>query len=101
MVVRITLLASLLFLAACASPSQRIARKLGEYGVPPGQAQCMGDRLANRLSTSQLRRLGEISRLNPDRIGRMRVDEIARALDDPQDPRLVSEVIRTGIVCLI
>lgn len=96
----IIVLGSLLLLAGCATPSQRIATKLTQYGLPPAQAQCMGDRLASRLSRAQLQRLADIAQLDPDRVGRMTVNEIAQTLGESGDPAIVSEVIRTGLVCL-
>lgn len=90
----------LLLLAGCATPSQRIATKLTQYGLPPAQAQCMGDRLASRLTRAQLQRLADIAQLDPDRVGRMTVNEIAQSLGESGDPAIVSEVIRTGLVCL-
>lgn len=95
------LFAALAALAACATPSQKITSKLTEYGVPPTQALCMGDRLQSRLSVGQLQRLGEIGRLNRDRMGRMSVNDIAATLNKPGDEALVAEVIRSGISCLI
>ena len=70
-------------------------------GVAPRQAGCMGDRLAARLDRRQLTRLGEIGRLNRDRIGRMSVKDIAATLNRPGDEALVAEVVRSGIGCLI
>jgi hypothetical protein len=95
------LLAALAVLAACATPSQKITAKLTEYGVPAPQARCMGDRLQARLSVGQLRRLGEIGRLNRDRMGRMTVTDIAATLNKPGDEALVAEVVRSGISCLL
>ncbi len=89
----------LLALAACASPAQRIATKLGEYGVPPAQARCMGDRLQSRLSLGQLRRLDEITRLDSDRLGKMSMREIAGRLTDPRDAELAAEFLRAGVGC--
>jgi hypothetical protein len=94
-------LAVLALLAACATPSQRITAKLTEYGVPPTQARCMGDRLQARLSNAQLRRLGEIGALNRDRMGRMSVNDIVATLNKPGDEVLVAEVVKSGISCLI
>jgi hypothetical protein len=94
-------LIALALLAACATPSQQITKKLTEYGVPPNQARCMGDRLQSRLSVSQLQRLGEIGRLNRDRLGRMSVNDIAATLNKPGDEVLVAEVVKSGISCLI
>ncbi len=90
-----------LLVAGCASPSQRIERRLVEVGLPQTQARCMGDRLAARLSGSQLRQLDQLVRLNGDRIGRMRLEDIGRTLSDQRDPALVAEVVRSGISCLI
>jgi hypothetical protein len=90
----------LLLLAACATPSQRIATVLIDRGVPPPQARCMGERLADRLNVSQLKRLDAISKLNDGRPDRMSIFQIANALSDPRDPRLMAEVIRAGAGCL-
>lgn len=99
--VRFPALATLVLLAACATPSQRITTKLTEYGVPPKQAQCMGDRLEANLDTRQLVRLGEIGKLNRDRMGQMTINDIAATLNKPGDEALVAEVVRSGISCLI
>ena len=93
------LLVVLALLAACATPSQHITKKLTEYGVPPVQAQCMGTNLEQRLSMKQLQRLAEIGRLNRDKIGHMTIADIAGALDKDGDPELVGEVLRTGLRC--
>ncbi len=94
-------LAALALLAACATPSQRIAARLTDYGVPAAQAQCMGDRLQSRLSTAQLQRLGSLSRLNEQRLGQMTVVEIARTFNSPQDAALAVELVRAGIGCVV
>jgi hypothetical protein len=93
-------LVPLLLMAGCATPSQRIATKLTQYGVPPAQAQCMGDRLASRLTRAQLQRLADIAQMDPDRVGKMSINEIAQTLGESGDPAIVSEVIKTGLVCL-
>jgi hypothetical protein len=90
-----------LALAGCATPAQRIAATLGDYGVPPGQARCMGERLQARLSVAQLRRLEAIGRGNGENTGRMSVTEIAGKLTDPRDPALVAEFVRAGIGCAL
>ncbi len=97
----IFVLAPLLLLAACATPSQRITTALVDRGVPPPQARCMGDKLGDRLSIAQLKRLDEISKMNGGRMDRMSIPQIANALSDPRDPGLVAEVIRAGVGCLL
>ena len=99
--VAVALIAVPLALAACATPAQRITTKLTDLGVPPRQAQCMGDRLAQRLSNGQLRRLQELSGIRADRLERMSIRDIANKLNDEKDPGLMGEVLRAGVGCLI
>jgi hypothetical protein len=94
-------LALALLCAACATPAQRITTKLTDYGVPPRQAQCIGERLASRLSNAQLRRLADLVTTNKDRIGRMSINDIARQLNQDGDPQLVAEVLKAGLSCAI
>lgn len=90
-----------LLLAACATPSQRITRNLADLGVPPRQAQCMGNRLGERLSVGQLRRLQELTSIRADRLQRMTIREIAARFIDGRDPGLVAEFLRAGLGCAI
>lgn len=98
---RRVVLGVMLGVAACASPSRQIATKLGELGVPQRQAECVGTRLEQRLSTAQLRRLFELARLPGERAGRMSIPELAGRLNDRRDPLLVAELLRAGIGCAI
>jgi hypothetical protein len=98
---RLALIALPLLLSACATPSQRITRNLTELGVPPRQAQCMGNRLGERLSIGQLRRLQELSGIRAERLQRMSIRQIADKLTDEKDPGLIAEFIRAGIGCAI
>lgn len=98
---RLLALAACLLLAACTTPSQRITSNLTELGVPPRQAQCMGNRLGERLSLGQLRRLQELSGIRAERLQRMSIRQIADKLTDEKDPALIAEFIRAGIGCAI
>jgi hypothetical protein len=94
-------LAALLALAACATPAQRIERTLIEEGVPPAMARCLGERLDERLTIAELRRLGRVAA----RIARTdwrgltigQAELVARDLDDP---RLVRAIAVSGFDCL-
>jgi len=88
-----------LLLTACSTPAQRITKNLAELGVPPRQAQCMGDRLGQRLSVGQLLRLQELSGIRAERLNRMSIRDIAAKLSDEKDPGLVLEIIRAGVGC--
>lgn len=95
---RLILLALLLAVAACATPSKRISSKLIELGVPPREAECVGDRLQRRLSVGQLRRIGELTRGQGETLS---VGRIAARLGESGDPELVSEVIGAGVSCAL
>ena len=95
---RTIVLAVLLGLAACSTPAEKITARLEKSGLPHRQARCMGDRLAQRLSYSQLE---ELNRVVKDSGGeRLSVNKLVRRLGDA-DPALVSELVRTGIGCAI
>lgn len=95
------LLALPILLTACATPSQRIATNLTSLGVPPRQSQCMGQRLGQRLSIGQLRRLDELSRVTGEKLSRMSIRQIAAKLTDEKDPGLVLEIVRAGVGCAL
>lgn len=97
----VALIAFSLALTACATPSQRITRNLAELGVPQRQATCMGNRLGERLSIGQLRRLQELTSIRIERLQRMSIRQIADKLTDEKDPGLVAEFLRAGLGCAI
>ncbi len=47
-------------LASCATPEARLRAGLENAGLSPGMAACMAERMADRLSLIQLRRLGDL-----------------------------------------
>ena len=89
-----------LLLAACATPADRITAKLVELGVPAGQARCMGDRLADRLTTDQLRQLGTAANVDKTATGRISLRDIVHRLRDVDAP-VAAEVVRAGLGCVI
>ncbi len=93
------LIALPLLLSACATPAQRITKNLAGLGVPPRQAQCMGDRLGQRLSLGQLLRLQELTNIRIEKLQKLSIRQIADKLTDEKDPGLVAEFLRAGIGC--
>ena len=88
-----------LALAACATPAERIAGALTSYGLSDRQARCMGERLQDRLSLGQLKRLNDLARLNRDRVGKVSLTALADQLNRDGDPKLVSQVVGAGLHC--
>lgn len=95
------LLLGLVLVAGCATPSQRISSQLIGYGVPEPQAVCVGDKLQARLSISQLRRIGQITKASRNQAGQVTLPQFAAALDQPGDEAIVGEVLRAGVGCLL
>ena len=55
-------LAAALLLASCAVPEARLRAGLINAGLSPSLAACMAERMADRLSLMQLRRIGDLPR---------------------------------------
>src|SRR3546814_12740335 len=70
-------------LAACSTPESKVRSRLIEVGVSPPMAGCMAERVVDRLSYAQLRRLGELGRIAGDDVRDMRVGELlARRVEE-------------------
>lgn len=96
-------LSALALLSACAtvSPEARVRTKLVEAGIKPPVAGCMAERMVDRLSLVQLRRLQSLGGLAGKDVRGMSVDELAHRLRALRDPELVSVVLKAGIGCSI
>ena len=97
------LLVCVLPLAGCASvsPEAKVRAKLIDAGISPPIAGCMAERLVDRLSISQLKRLQSLAKL-PDRdIGGMTIDQFLHHLRALDDPEIFAVVSKAGIGCAI
>jgi len=97
------LLAIPLLLAGCATPSPetRIRTALLNAGLDRAVAGCMAERLVDRLSMGQLRKLASLNKLRSADVRTMTVEEFfhkTRALGDPEILKVVTKV---GIGCAI
>lgn len=104
MIKPLTVLAvSLLALSACttASPEARLRAGLIDAGLPPPVAGCMAERLVDRLSTGQLRRLQSLASFRDSRVEQMTIEEFLYKVRGLQDPELIAVTGRAGIGCAI
>ena len=62
-------LAASALLSACAVPEARLRAGLVNAGLPPPLAACMAERMVDRLSLMQLRRLGDLPRARAGGVG--------------------------------
>ena len=92
-----------LALAGCAtvSPEARVRTKLIEAGIKPPVAGCMAERMVDKLSLAQLRRLQSLGGLAQHDLRGMSVDELVHRLRALEDPEIVSVVLKAGIGCSI
>ncbi|WP_414886673.1 MULTISPECIES: hypothetical protein [unclassified Sphingomonas] len=90
-------------LAGCAtvSPEARVRSKLIEAGIRPPVAGCMAERMVDRLSLVQLKRLQSLGGLDSHDVRGMSIDELVHRLRALQDPEIVSVVLKSGIGCSI
>lgn len=96
-------IALLMTFSACAtvSPEARVRSKLIEAGLRPPVAACMAERMVDRLSLVQLKRLQSLGGLASRDPRGMSIDEFAHRLRALNDPEIVSVVLRAGIGCSI
>ncbi|SNS70171.1 hypothetical protein SAMN06295912_1139 [Sphingomonas laterariae] len=97
------LLACALPLAGCASvtPEAKVRTSLIDAGIAPPVASCMAERMVDRLSITQLRRLQSLAKLPEKDVGGMTVDQFLYQLRALQDPEIFSVVSRAGLGCAI
>lgn len=93
----------LLLAAACAtiSPEARVRSALVEAGLSPRIAACMAERMVDRLSIPQLRRLQALSKLPEKDIGAMSVDQFLHQVRALKDPEIFLVTSRAGLSCAI
>src|SRR3546814_13616678 len=84
-------------LAACSTPESKVRSRLIVVGVSPPMAGCMAERVVDRLSFAQLRRLGELGRIVGDAVCNMPMGELLARTRAVQAPEILSVVIRPPV----
>lgn len=98
---RSSLALSLAALAACAAPQNKVEIGLINAGVSPRMAGCMADRMIDRLSLAQLKRLqslAKVSRADPHNIS---VDQLLHNVRTLEDPEIVGVTSKAALVCAL
>ena len=88
---------------ACAtvSPEAKVRTRLIEAGLRPPVAGCMAERMVDRLSLVQLKRLQSFGGLAKHDVRGMSLDELVYRLRALDDPEIVAVVLKAGIGCSI
>ncbi len=90
-----------LALAGCSTPEAKVRSRLVGLGLSPPMAGCMADRMVDRLSYAQLRRLGELGGLARHDVREMRVGQLLERTKALHDPEILGVVSRAAIGCAI
>lgn len=99
---KLILLLPLLGLAACSTPPEtRVRNSLMKAGLSPPMASCMAERMVDRLSLTQLRRLSSLSSLKERDVRGMTIDEFIYRTRALQDPEILQVVTSSGLRCAI
>jgi hypothetical protein len=88
-------------LSACATPEQRVRTGLTNAGLSRPVAACMAERMVDRLSLLQLRRIGRLGDLREGDPRELTVEQFlhrARALNDPEIWAVMSS---SGAICAV
>lgn len=88
-------------LSACATPEARLRNGLQSAGLSRDTSTCMADRMIDKLSLTQLKRLSDLSKISDKRIGQMRVGEFWRQVRALRDTEILAITTRAGLSCAI
>lgn len=98
---KLILLLPLLGLAACSTPEAKVRNSLMKAGLSAPMASCMAERMVDRLSLAQLRRLSSLSSLKERDMREMTIDEFIYRTRALQDPEILQVVASSGLRCAI
>jgi hypothetical protein len=95
---RFLIIVSLAALASsCATPETRLRTGLIDAGVSPPLAACMAERMVDRLSLMQLRRLADL----PDAREAQSIDQFLRRVRALRDPEILTVTTAAAARCAV
>lgn len=97
----ILMMTALLALAACATPETRVRNGLISAGLSAPISACMADRMVDRLSLGQLKKLNDLGKLRKREPGDVTVKEFVKQTRSLQDPEIVGVVTSSGLICAV
>ncbi len=95
------ILLTLLALSGCATPQTRLERGLISAGLSPKLSACMADRMIDKLSLLQLKRLSSLSNFKDERLRDMSLDRFLYNIRSLEDPEIMSITTKAGLSCTI
>jgi hypothetical protein len=90
-----------IMIAGCATPQTQLQRGLINAGLPKAESACMADRMVDKLSLLQLRRLGSLRNFKDDKFSEMSVGRFMHNIRALKDPEILSVTTRAALGCAI
>lgn len=88
-----------LALSACTTPETRLRTGLVNAGLSQAIAGCMADRMVDRLSLVQLRRLGSLGSLKDKRMSDLSFNQFLHKVRALKDPEILTVTTSSAAVC--
>jgi len=95
----VLVIAPMALLAGCATPETRLRNGLVDAGLPQGIAVCMADRMVDRLSLQQLRRLASMGSLGDKPLRELSTEQFLRKVRALKDPEILGVTTSSAVVC--
>jgi len=95
------LIAAALMLAGCATPETRLRNGLHNAGLSQAMSACMAERMVDRLSLVQLRRLSALGSLKDKRITDLSLDQFLRKVRALKDPEILTVSTSSAALCAL
>ena len=97
----LALILPLVALPGCATPETRLRVGLMNAGLGQNQSACMAERMVDKLSLLQLRRIASLRNFGKERIGDMSVDRFLHNIRSLEDAEILTVTTRAALSCVI
>lgn len=97
----IPLIAASLMLAGCATPEARLRTGLNNAGLSKAMSACLAERMVDRLSLLQLRRLSALGSLKDKRIADLSLDQFLHKVRALKDPEILTVSTSSAALCAL
>lgn len=88
-------------LSGCATPEARLRTGLIDAGLSRPMASCMAQRMADRLSLLQMKRLGGLTKLRDQRLGEVSLERFIYDVRALKDPEILAVATTSAGICAL
>lgn len=104
MAIRTRLIAAALataLLSSCATPEARLRTGLIEAGLSRPMSSCLAERMADRMSLLQMKRLGGLAKLKDKRLGGISLERFLYDVRALKDPEILAVATTSAGICAL